>query len=108
MVEDPVSCPTCGRPYDDEHSADPVQKTSLHQKTSLQWRGFVKPAAVGAAVGLFMGTAFVAWWFKGWSQLVEAHTIAGFTHEMALIHEIAGTALGILGGLIYGALKRRA
>lgn len=95
MAENQGSCTTCGRPYDDEYPAPLVKK------------GLLVPVLSGGAIGLFAGTAFVAWWFKGWYQLVEAHTFAGFTHQMALIHETAGTALGLLGGYIYGVIRRR-
>ncbi|MEE9613352.1 MAG: hypothetical protein V3W31_00170 [Thermodesulfobacteriota bacterium] len=53
--------------------------------------------AVGAVVGLGVGTSFVAYWFG---------TYAGFFHNMALIHEIAGTLLGILGGFIVWTMRK--
>ncbi len=71
-------CPTCGR--------------RLRAK-----KGLFVPLLVGAFVGLGVGVWFVSWWFG---------TEAGFFHSMAIIHEIAGTLLGALGGLIVGSLRR--
>jgi hypothetical protein len=50
---------------------------------------------IGATSGL--GVAFVAFYFG---------TYAGFFHTMALVHEIAGTVLGLLAGLFVGSLRR--
>lgn len=71
-------CQACGRP--------------LKKKIWL-----VLPVLIGAAVGLGVGAVFVVYWFG-------VH--AGFFHSMALIHEAAGISLGILAGLIIGALRR--
>jgi hypothetical protein len=48
---------------------------------------------IGGVSGLGLGVGFVAYWFG---------TYAGFFHAMALIHEVAGTVLGLLAGLIVG------
>ncbi len=66
-------CPACGRPF---------------SKNSAKMLHYVLG---GAVAGLVVGTAFVAWWFG---------TYAGFFHTMAVIHEVAGTVLGALAGLI--------
>ena len=71
-------CPTCGRKI-------------------RRWDKLLVPAIIGAFVGLGVGVWFVSWWFG---------TEAGFFHFMAIIHEIAGTVLGTLGGLIVGSLRR--
>ena len=71
-------CPTCGR--------------KLKTRSKL-----LVPTLVGAFVGLGVGVWFVSWWFG---------TEAGFFHSMALIHEVAGTVLGILGGLIVGSMRK--
>jgi hypothetical protein len=71
-TEESNRCPTCGRPLKNN-------------------KGWVGPAVIGALAGLGVGVGFVAYWFG---------TFAGFFHTMALIHEIAGTLLGILTGLI--------
>jgi hypothetical protein len=69
-------CPTCGRPLK---------------------RGLLIPTLIGGVVGLGVGVAFVALYFG---------TYPGFFHNMALVHEAAGTVLGLLGGLIAGSLRR--
>ena len=71
-------CEACGRPFDKKNK-------------------FVAPIIIGAVIGFSIGAGFVAYWFG---------PDAGFTHNMALIHEIAGTILGILGGLIVGSLRK--
>ena len=71
-------CPTCGRPLRSARSL------FLH-------------CLIGAMAGLGVGVGFVAYWFG---------TYAGFFHTMAIIHEVAGTLLGGLGGLIVGSLRR--
>ena len=71
-------CPTCKRPM--------ANKPSLPNHL-----------IAGAVVGLIIGTAFVAFWFG---------TSAGFFHNMALIHEVSGTVLGLLGGLIVRSLRK--
>lgn len=78
MSEAADVCPTCKRP--------------MATKPSL-----LLHLIVGAVVGLIIGTAFVAYWFG---------TSAGFFHNMALIHEVSGTALGLLGGLIVRSLRK--
>ncbi|HHL40001.1 MAG TPA: hypothetical protein ENJ37_05800 [Deltaproteobacteria bacterium] len=72
-------CPGCGRPY---------------RKTA----GLAVHMLVGAAAGLVVGTAFVAYWFG---------TYAGFFHNMAIIHEVAGTLLGGLIGAVAAVWRRR-
>ncbi|MDH4227918.1 MAG: hypothetical protein OEV59_09270 [Deltaproteobacteria bacterium] len=71
-------CPTCGR-------------------SSYKGNKYTVPVIAGGVIGFIVGTGFVAYWFG---------TEAGFTHNMALIHEISGTVLGLLGGLIYGAIRK--
>ena len=71
-------CEACGRPYAKKNK-------------------FTTPIIAGAIIGFGVGAGFVAYWFGA---------DAGFTHNMALIHEIAGTMLGILGGLIVGSLRK--
>ena len=71
-------CEACGRPYAKKNK-------------------FVAPVIVGAVIGFLAGAGFVVYWFGA---------DAGFTHNMALIHEIAGIILGILGGLIAGSLRK--
>lgn len=69
-------CPTCGRPLK---------------------RGLIMPMLIGALSGLGVGVGFVAYYFG---------TYAGFFHTMALVHEIAGTLLGLLAGLFVGNMRR--
>jgi hypothetical protein len=52
---------------------------------------------IGGVSGLGVGVVFVAYYFG---------TFAGFFHTMALVHEVAGTVLGLLAGLIVGSLRR--
>lgn len=70
-------CTACGRPY---------------EKKSI-----LPSIIVGGVIGFAVGISFVSYWFG-----MEA----GFTHSMALIHEVAGTTLGLLGGLIVGVWRR--
>lgn len=78
MSEVATVCPTCKRP--------------LAKRPSL-----LKHMIVGAVIGFVVGTSFVAFWFG---------TSAGFLHNMALIHEVSGTVLGLLGGLIVRSLRK--
>jgi hypothetical protein len=71
-------CPSCGRAF-------------------KRKKGVLLPAVIGSVAGFFMGLAFVGYWFG---------TAGGFTHPMAVIHEAAGALLGLLAGLIVGALRR--
>lgn len=64
-------CPTCGA----------ALKKKINKGRLLSIVG------VGAVLGFGVGVWFVNWWFAG----------GGFTHTMAVIHEVAGV---ILGGLI--------
>ncbi|MCK4846407.1 MAG: hypothetical protein KAS88_01955 [Deltaproteobacteria bacterium] len=78
MSEELKICPTCERP--------------LAKTPSLS-----RHLIIGAIVGFVIGTSFVAFWFG---------TSAGFLHNMALIHEVSGTVLGLLGGLIVRSLRK--
>jgi hypothetical protein len=71
-------CPTCGSP--------------AGKKLSLPLH-----LLVAALIGLSIGTGFVAYWFG---------TTAGFFHFMALIHEGAGTLLGLIVGSIVYYIRR--
>lgn len=71
-------CPTCGRP--------------------LRRGGIIFSTLAGGVIGLGVGVGFVAYWFGAY---------AGFFHFMAIVHEVAGTLLGLLGGLIVGLWRRR-
>ena len=71
-------CPTCKRP--------------MTKRLSL-----LNHMIAGAVIGLIVGTSFVAFWFG---------TSAGFLHNMALIHEVSGTVLGLLSGLIVRSLRK--
>ena len=72
-------CPTCGRPF---------------RRTGR----IIISALVGSVIGLGVGVGFVAYWFG---------TYAGFFHFMAIVHEVAGALLGLLGGLIVGFWRQR-
>ena len=102
MIDNSVTCPTCGRAYDEGHPAPEASAVSVPKK------GLLKPVLIGGAIGLSVGIVFVAFYFRAWYLLVETGTTAHFFHFMAIVHETAGTLLGLLGGLIYGALRRRA
>lgn len=71
-------CPDCGR---------------LLKKS----KGLVLSSIIGSITGLAIGVGFVIYGFG---------IYAGFFHTMALIHEIAGTLLGLAAGLIAGFLRK--
>lgn len=60
-------------------------------------KGLMLPGIIGSIAGLAIGIGFVIYGFG---------IYAGFFHTMALIHEIAGTLLGLLAGLAIGFLRR--
>lgn len=70
-------CPTCGRPHKD------ISK--------------IKHMAVGAVIGWAVGLTFVYFWFG-----LEA----GLLSFMAVVHQISGTILGALGGLVVVAIRK--
>ncbi len=72
-------CPTCGRPF---------------RRTGR----VILSTITGGLVGLGIGVAFVSYWFG---------TYAGFFHFMAIVHEVAGTLLGLLAGLMVGLWRQR-
>ena len=72
-------CPTCG----------------MAVKRS---KGLFAYGIIGSLTGLGIGIGFVIYGFG---------IYAGFFHTMALIHEAAGTLLGLLAGLAVGFLRRR-
>ncbi|MBI3753996.1 MAG: hypothetical protein HY266_08160 [Deltaproteobacteria bacterium] len=71
-------CATCGKP---------VKRP----------KNLVVPGIIGSLAGLAIGIGFVIYWFG---------IYAGFFHAMAIIHEIAGTLLGLAAGLIVGFLRK--
>lgn len=79
MIEKHNICPDCGKP--------------LKQRQ----RGFLFSAMIGSLAGLAIGVGFVIYGFG---------IYAGFFHTMALIHEAAGTLLGLLAGLAIGFLRK--
>lgn len=72
------SCPTCGRAFNKEISLP------LH-------------LIVGSIIGFLVGTVFVLLWFQG----------AGLLTPMAIIHEVSGFSLGLLGGYIVALIRRK-
>lgn len=66
-------CPECGAPL----------KSGMKLSKSRLFVSILTGMVLGFGVGIW----FVNWWFEG----------SGFTHDMAIIHEVAGA---ILGGLI--------
>ncbi|MCK4738892.1 MAG: hypothetical protein KAT46_02990 [Deltaproteobacteria bacterium] len=79
MEKKESACPTCGRAFKSN-------------------KGFWVTVIGGGVMGFFVGLGFVYYWFG---------PDAGFTHFMALIHEVAGTALGLLGGWIVAYLRSK-
>lgn len=83
-------CHTCGEPVP-PHSKDFGVVVKRGQN------GFLFPAIIGSLAGLAIGIGFVIYGFG---------IYAGFFHTMALIHEAAGTLLGLSAGLIAGFLRK--
>lgn len=70
-------CPTCGR---------------AHNTISK-----IKHMAIGAVVGWAVGLIFVYFWFGLESGLLSF---------MPVVHQISGTILGALGGLVVVAIRK--
>jgi len=90
MAEKYNICPTCGKPVN-PHTKD------FGVGVKRGERGFLFPAVIGSLAGLAIGVGFVIYGFG---------IYAGFFHTMAIIHEAAGTLLGLLIGIAVGFLRR--
>lgn len=83
-------CPTCGKPVT-------LHTKNIGVEVKRGQRGFLFSAVIGSLAGLAIGIGFVIYGFG---------IYAGFFHTMALIHEAAGTLLGLAAGLIAGFLRK--